>query len=142
MVICEGLYFIAGLYALIAGKIRVYRKKVIKGKRAQLLGVILILPAPIAFGLGWITGITFGMTPEIIGLLTIFEAVMLIGVLIAVIVIGVTTPDDPDDDLWPPIAPDISETGQKLQQLHEMLDAGLITREEYEDKRTDIITKM
>ena len=142
MLICEGLYFIAGLYALLAGKIRIYRKKVIKGKRAQLVGVILILPGPLAFGLGWIAGITFGTTPEIIGLLTILEAVMLIGVLIAVIVIGVTTPDDPEDDLWPPIAPEISETGQKLQQLHDMLDAGLITREEYEAKRTDIINKM
>lgn len=142
MLICEGVYFIVGLYALISGKIRIYGKKVIKGKRAQLLGVLLILPGPLAFGLGWIVGITFGSSPETITSLTIFEGIMLFGVLVAAIVIGVTSPDEIDEAGISSTESERSETRHKLQQLQEMLNAGLITREEYEAKRTEIITNM
>jgi len=142
MLICEGIFFILGLYALISGNIRVYGKKVIKGKRAQLLGVLLLLPGPLAFGLGLIIGSVYGASPDVITALTGFEALMLIGVLIAAIVIGVTTPDEPEEMMGLSSGPRGSDTGQKLQQLREMLNAGLITREEYEAKRTDIITKM
>jgi len=142
MLICEGVYFIVGLYALISGKIRIYGKKVIKGKRAQLLGVLLILPGPFAFGLGWIVGITLGSSPETITSLTIFEGIMLFGVLVAAIVIGVTSPDEIDEAGISSTESERSETRHKLQQLQEMLNAGLITREEYEAKRTEIITNM
>lgn len=52
--------FVAGLVALIAGKLRLSKNNNLTGTRARIVGVILMLPLPLAFGIGLIIGAMAG----------------------------------------------------------------------------------
>jgi len=52
--------FIAGLIALISGRFTLTKQNVLTGTRARIAGAILILPLPIAFGIGLLMGALAG----------------------------------------------------------------------------------
>ncbi len=47
---------IAGLYALVTGKLTVTRNRVVYGAAARCLGLVALLPFPLMFGIGFIMG--------------------------------------------------------------------------------------
>lgn len=143
MLICEGLFFIAGLIALIAGKFRLYGKRTVSGTRARIVGLILLLPGPVAFLLGVVLGASGGASNEAIGVLSVFEVLMLVAAFVVAIVLTLTAPET--DDLHSTSSLSISPaevSTQKLKQLKEMVDTGLISEEEYQDKRSELLNRM
>ncbi|MBZ0274910.1 MAG: hypothetical protein K8I60_02125, partial [Anaerolineae bacterium] len=61
MIICEGFFFFAGLYALITGRFRIGERRVV-GQRARLIGGLLILPLAFGLTLGFIIGMKAGLS--------------------------------------------------------------------------------
>ena len=142
MIICEGIMFIAGLIALVAGKIRMYGKKTLQGGRARLVGIILMAPGPLALLLGTVIGARGGVTQDNITALTALEAGMLVVAIIAAIIIAVTAPQPTAETVKIDYAAaPVEDTSAKLKQLQEMLDKGLITPQDYEVKRSELLSK-
>jgi WD40 repeat protein len=52
---------VAGLYALIRGRLPVTRDRVLHGAAARVTGVVLLLPIPLAFLVGLVYGLLFGL---------------------------------------------------------------------------------
>ena len=144
MLICEGLFFIAGLIALIVGKFRLYGKRTVSGTRARIVGLILLLPGPVAVLLGVVLGASGGASTEALSALSVFEALMLVAAFVVAIVLTLTAPESDNS----PTSTEISQFSsadvgaQKLKQLKEMVDTGLISEEEYQNKRSEIINKI
>jgi hypothetical protein len=59
--IAEIAMLVFGIIFLVRGKINLSRDKVVEGAMARLIGVILILPLPLAFLVGVMIGISKGM---------------------------------------------------------------------------------
>ncbi|MCI0397018.1 MAG: hypothetical protein L0332_10335 [Chloroflexi bacterium] len=94
LLIVEILLFIAGILALITGKLPDKLFKLLFGKgeyhveppRARLFGLLLASPLPIAFTAGVILGLLFGQ--EGAGYASYLEFIILIAVCIAAIIIA------------------------------------------------------
>jgi hypothetical protein len=143
MLLCEGLFFIFGLIALIGGKFRLFGKRTALGTRARIVGLILILPGPVALFLGFMLGLSGGATEDAVGILTVFEALMLVAAFVAAIVITLTSPEA-EAQLTPgsvPLSGNDANT-QRLRQLREMVDSGLISEDEYQKKKSEILNRM
>lgn len=52
LLLCEGVMFFAGLFFLISGRARFGGSKVVQGDRARVIGILLLLPGPIAIIMG------------------------------------------------------------------------------------------
>jgi len=123
MLICEGVMFIAGLIALIAGKIRLYGQKTVEGTRARVIGLILLLPGPLALGIGLMFGLS-GATQDTIEALSICELGMLVIAIIAALVIALTAPQTPAPTMAAapafsgyPATPDIMNVSEAAQYM-------------------------
>jgi MFS family permease len=57
----EIVMLIGGIYALIAGKLKLSKTMDLLGSRARIAGIIMILPLPLAFGFGLVIGLLIGM---------------------------------------------------------------------------------
>jgi hypothetical protein len=57
----EILMLVGGLYALIAGKVRLTRKTYLEGWRARVAGLFLVAPLPLALGTGLVMGLLVEM---------------------------------------------------------------------------------
>ena len=141
MVICEGLLFIVGLVALIAGKFRLYGKRTVRGTRARVVGLILMVPGPLALLMGLVLGASGAATTEAIGALSVFEVLMLVAAFVVAAVVTLTTPETPTAISSSDVPP-LEDSMQKLKGLKDMLDSGLITAQEYEAKKAEILSKM
>ena len=77
--------FVYGIYVLITGKYSLGRRGFVYGTPARILGVLCLLPLPVAFGLGLIVGtlMALGIVEDITMLSLILEG----GVLLIVIVL-------------------------------------------------------
>ncbi len=97
MIICEAFFVIFGLYALLAGRIRISGKHSVVGTRARVIGLILIAPVILAFCGGIIVPVSTGSPlrgSTYVDMLYLEIAVMSAAV-IAAIVLSTTAPETP-----------------------------------------------
>jgi hypothetical protein len=59
--VAEILMLVGGLYALIAGKVRLTRNTYLQGWRARVAGLFLVAPLPLALLAGLLVGLLIGM---------------------------------------------------------------------------------
>src|SRR5512133_588234 len=87
MIFVEGFFVIVGLYMLVSEKISLFGMHTIVGDRARLLGVILVLPAPLTF-----IAIALDATDRQLSLLA---SLLMLASLLTAVVIVLTTPNVP-----------------------------------------------
>lgn len=99
MIICESIFFFAGLYYILTGRFRI-GKRVITGNRARYIGGVLVLP--LAFGLivGFIIGLNTGLSGDLSNLdwdalssVAMIELLLVIGAFIAALTLVLTAPE-------------------------------------------------
>ena len=96
MLLAEVLMLVGGLYALVAGKVRLTKNMYLEGQRARIAGLFLAAPLPLAFLTGTVLGtmMSMGVLPYsaegVAGLLEFF--LVLGGLAGAVIYATVTRP--------------------------------------------------
>ncbi len=99
MIICESVFFFAGLYYILTGRFRL-GKRVIIGNRARFIGGVLVLP--LAFGLivGFIIGLNTGLSGDLSNLdwdalssVATIELLLVIGAFIAALALVLTAPE-------------------------------------------------
>ncbi len=61
MLIVELLMLVGGLYALVAGKVRLTRNMYLEGRRARVAGLLLAAPLPLALLAGFLIGLLIGV---------------------------------------------------------------------------------
>jgi hypothetical protein len=101
LLICEGLSFLAGLIIIIVGKARIYGNKTIQGTRARLIGLILMIPGPLAVCMGFFVGLGGGLTQENVAILTGIETLIVAGAWITALIIALTAPETPKAAPYP-----------------------------------------
>ena len=82
---------IYGIYSLATGKYSLSKGKVLTGGKARLLGVLCMLPLPLAFITGVLLGLFFALvlgTAVPVWLSTVTEVLILVVVGVAVTVLG------------------------------------------------------
>ncbi len=94
MLICEGLFFVVGLVALIAGQFRLYGKRTVQGTRARVVGLILMVPGPLALLMGLVLGAS-GAATEAAGALSAFGVMMVVAAFVVAAIVTLTTPEAP-----------------------------------------------
>jgi hypothetical protein len=99
ILIAEILMLVGGLYALIAGKVRLTRNMYLEGWRARVAGLFLIAPLPLAFLAGLLIGLLMGMgalpasAESVVG---IVELLLVLGALVGAVIFAVVTkPKEP-----------------------------------------------
>jgi hypothetical protein len=148
MFICEGLFLFVGFVSLIIGKFRLYGKKTVVGARARVIGLLLMLPIPVGFALGFIFAASGDTSKETITMVSGIEALTLIAAFIFAVVLTLTAPEPEPQSALPTMYSPIGSTFasddrvQRLKDLKQMLDLGLISTQEYEAKRSEILSKM
>lgn len=99
ILIAEILMLVGGLYALIAGKVRLTRNMYLEGWRARVAGLFLIAPLPLAFLAGLLVGLLMGMgaLPASAGsVVGIVELLLVLGALVGAVIFAVVTkPKEP-----------------------------------------------
>ena len=60
MLIAEILMLVGGLYALVAGKVRLTRNMYLEGRRARVAGLFLAAPLPLALVVAFLIGLMIG----------------------------------------------------------------------------------
>lgn len=109
--VMEVCMLIFGIIALVRGNFTLTRNKVVTGAPARIIGVILILPLPLALLAGLLIGVYFGMQgrrPQDIQSIAIpVELGIILGCMLLAVVIGLATghppqrrrvPDDLDEE--------------------------------------------
>ena len=92
--IAEIVMLLGGLYALIAGKVKLTKNLQLEGWRARVAGLFLAAPLPLALLTGLLIGILFGTDTSIQGIATLVELLFVLGGLdVAVTLAMITTPE-------------------------------------------------
>ncbi len=99
LLICEGIFFFGGLFALLTGRIRLWGNKTVRGERARLIGIILMIPGPLALMLGVIIGFNARTMDEVTRNLGTISIIELVGVLTCFIIAAYLYSTAPDDSL-------------------------------------------
>lgn len=131
MIICEGFFFFAGLYGLITGRFRIGERRVV-GRRARLIGAVLILPLAFGLTLGFIIGMKAGLSGggiddinwDAISSVATLELLMMIGALVAAVALVFTAPEaetvsgTPSHEAFPPVSvPSVMTLAEAAQYL-------------------------
>lgn len=61
MLIAELVMLVGGLYALVAGKVKLTGNMVLEGWRARVAGLFLVAPLPLALVAGFLIGLLMGL---------------------------------------------------------------------------------
>jgi hypothetical protein len=94
---------IAGIIALVKGSLRLSGKHVVEGISARLMGLILLLPLPLAFAVGFLIGFGEGLqgkpvqAQELQGTLTGVEVIIVVVCLMGALGIGFASAQTPAD---------------------------------------------
>ena len=89
LLIAEIMMLVGGLYALIAGKIKLTRNISLEGWRARIAGLFLIAPLPLALLVGLVIGFLIGigtLPSSAQGYGTIVELLLVLGGLVGVVI--------------------------------------------------------
>ena len=103
MLIVEILMLVGGLYALVAGKVRLTRNMYLEGWRARVAGLFLAAPLPLALLVGFLIGLLIGagvLPASAETAAVIVELLLVFGGLVGAVVFAlVTKPRDQDLDV-------------------------------------------
>lgn len=89
--IAEILMLIGGLYALVAGKVKLTKNLRLEGWRARVAGLILIAPLPLAFLTGLVLGALAGsgaISEEILDYAGLIDMALVLLALVSVVIFG------------------------------------------------------
>jgi hypothetical protein len=92
ILIAEILMLVGGLYALIAGKVKLTRNLYLEGRRARIAGLFLVAPLPLAFVAGMVIGLLVGMgtlPASVESVAVIVELLLVLGGLVGAVVFAV-----------------------------------------------------
>jgi hypothetical protein len=109
LLIAEILMLIGGLYALIAGRIKLTKNMYLTGPRARVAGLILLAPLPLALIIGFLLGafISIGILPasaqDYVGCVEIM--LVIVCLLGAVLFAFVTKPRETPEPAYPDPSP-------------------------------------
>ncbi len=96
--IAEILMLVGGLYALIAGKIKLTGGMYLEGWRARIAGLFLVAPLPLGFLAGLVLGVLIGIgvfPQEAFGFAVIIEFVLILGGLGGAVIFALLTKPKP-----------------------------------------------
>jgi uncharacterized membrane protein YedE/YeeE len=94
ILIAEILMLVGGLYALIAGKVRLTKNMYLEGWRARVAGLFLIAPLPLALLAGLLIGLLMGMgalPASAESAAGIVELLLVLGALVGAVIFAVVT---------------------------------------------------
>jgi MFS family permease len=89
--IAEVIMLIGGLYALIAGKLKLTKNLRLEGWRARVAGLILASPMPLAFVIGALLGVLVGtgvLPEEVVDYAGFVDIALVLLALVAVVIFG------------------------------------------------------
>ena len=101
MLIAEILMLVGGLYALVAGKIRLTKNMHLEGWRARVAGLFLIAPLPLAFLAGLLIALLIGagaLPTSAQSAAVIVELLLVAGGLVGAVVFALVT--KPKETEW------------------------------------------
>lgn len=106
LLILEILMLIAGLYALIAGKVTLSKGLQLQGTRARIAGLFLVAPLPLALVSGVVLGILVAASgsdaSSILGIATVVEVLIVLGCLAGAVIYALATkPSNPSSPPQP-----------------------------------------
>ena len=105
MLIAEIIMLIGGLYAIIAGRVKLTKNMTLEGTRARVAGLFLAAPLPLALFFGFVIGLLSGGDPDAVSIAGIIELFLVLGGLLgAVLFAMLTKPKEtaPPSDNKPP----------------------------------------
>jgi hypothetical protein len=121
MLIAEILMLVGGLYALIAGRVRLTKNMYLEGWRARIAGLFLAAPLPLAFVAGFSIGLLIGagvLPASAESAAGIVELLLVIGGLVGAVVFAlVTKPKEQDLSPMQELHPE--EIEELVQELAE-----------------------
>ncbi len=91
LLVAEILMLAGGMYALIAGKVKLTNSISLEGWRARVAGIFLIIPLPLAFLIGILIGVLIGsgvLPYSFQGYAGLIELLLVVSALIGVLVFG------------------------------------------------------
>lgn len=94
LLIAEIVMLVGGLYALIAGKVRLTNKMYLEGWRARVAGLFLMAPLPLAFLAGLLIGLliaTGGLPASAESAAGIVELLLVFGGLLGAVIFALAT---------------------------------------------------
>jgi hypothetical protein len=101
LLMAEILMLIGGLYALIAGRIKLSNAISLEGWQARIAGIILMVPLPLAFLTGALIGVlinTGALPPDVLGYASIIDILLVVGALAAALIYAlIVQPKESDD---------------------------------------------
>jgi hypothetical protein len=89
LLLAEIIMILGGLYALIAGRIKLTRNISLEGIHARIAGLILIAPLPLAFLIGGLTGFLIGvgaLPPSAQNYIGLIELLLVVGALLGAVI--------------------------------------------------------
>ena len=92
--IAEILMFVGGLYALIAGKIKLTKNLHLEGGHARVAGLILMAPLPIAILIGLALG-AGAVSGDIVDYAGFIDMALVLLALVAVVIFGYAVREKP-----------------------------------------------
>jgi excisionase family DNA binding protein len=133
LLICEGIFFVLGIFIMVTGRFKVSRNRTVRGTRARVAGFILFLPGPIALLIGLTIGASLARDPialrQSLINTTIFEIIMVVVALIAALIVARTAPETEIVTSGSPIpsqySPDILTVGEAAQYVR-VTDADIL----------------
>ena len=94
MLIAEIVMLVGGLYALVAGKVRLTRNMYLEGWRARIAGLFLAAPLPLALMIAFLIGLLIGvgaLPASAESAAVIVELLLVFGGLVGAVVFALVT---------------------------------------------------
>jgi hypothetical protein len=102
LLIIEIIMLIGGLYALIAGRIKISAAISLEGWQARIAGIMLIAPLPLAFLIGVLISLlisTGALPPSVLSYASIIEILLVVVTFAAVIIYALIVQPKESNDL-------------------------------------------
>lgn len=96
LLICEGIFFVVGIFLMLTGKLRLPRRRMVTGRHARLVGFFLFIPSPTMLLVGLAIGKENAGNPEqlrqLLISLTNLELIAVAGCYLIALGIAYTSP--------------------------------------------------
>jgi hypothetical protein len=102
LLIAEIIMLIGGIYALVAGKVKLTRKISLEGTRARIAALFLIAPLPLSLLIGFFIGFLIGigtLPPSVQAIASVIELLLVLGGLAGAFIYGLIA--KPKDEVIP-----------------------------------------
>ncbi len=102
LLVIEIIMLIGGLYALIAGRIKLSNAISLEGWPARIVGIILIVPLPLALLIGMVIGVlisTGALPPSVLNYASIIDILLVVGGFTAALIYALIAQPKESNDL-------------------------------------------